>query len=358
MSLPVPETIEEITPEWVTQALRESGAIQNATIIQIESRILGQNVGFLSVVAWLGLTYDQPEPDAPKAVVIKVIPKPGKHRELGEEMHAFQREILFYRDVAPQIDIRLPKMYYAASEPPNMTIIMEDLSYCRPGDQLKGMSLDLVLATAVIVGRLQAKFWNNDALEQLDWMPESDHFEKDYAANWDSMEEHFGHLIPEEGKELGRRMKEHIPWLFNEIEHRPRTIVHSDLREDNLIYDETGAITEVIILDWQLATRRMGVYDITRLMAASALPEQRRGHEIEILRAWHATLVAEGVTDYYWEEALYDMRLALLEFICFPVKFHKAFIGKTGRSAEIMKIILTRGFATAIDLQAHVAMPS
>ncbi|WP_269537964.1 phosphotransferase [Cerasicoccus fimbriatus] len=357
MNIPVPGSIDEISPAWVTEILRSGGAIQQASITQIESRILGQDIGFLSVVARLGLTYDAKEPNAPEAVVIKIETQHEKLREIGQEVQAFQREIRFYKDVAPAVDVRLPKIYFACDEPPNMAIVMEDLSYCRAGDQVQGMDLDLVLATAAIIGRLQAKYWNNDALASLDWMPETNDIEFNFDANWDSCEQHFGHLIPEEGKALGRRMKAHIPWLFNEIAHRPKTIVHNDLREDNLLFDESGAETEVIILDWQLATRSMGVFDVARLMAASALPEKRRGHEIEILRAWYAALVAEGVTDYYWQEALYDLRLALLQFICFPVKFHTAFIGNSGRSAELTKVIFSRGFASAIDLQAGVAMP-
>ncbi|WP_309399935.1 phosphotransferase [Cerasicoccus maritimus] len=357
MKYPVPNSIAEVTPDWVTHILCEGNAIANSTVTNVDARILGQDIGFLSVVARLGLTYDNAEPGAPSAVVIKIETQHEQLREIGKETQAFEREIRFYRDVAPQIDARLPKIYYTVDQPPSMVIVMEDLSNCRPGDQVEGMDLDLVLATAAIIGRVQAKYWDNDALSQLDWMPETNHIELDFDANWDSCEKHFGHLIPEEGKALGRRMKEHIPWMFNEIAHRPKTIVHNDLREDNLLFDESGAQTEVIILDWQLATRSMGVFDIARLMAASALPDRRRGHEIEILRAWYGALVAEGVTDYYWEEALFDLRLALLEFICFPVKFHAAFIGNTGRSADLTKVIFSRGFASAIDLQAGVAMP-
>jgi len=219
------------------------------------------------------------------------------------------------------------------------------------------MPVDLVMATAVLVGRLQAKFWQNDELAALDWMPLANPMGQDYPQKWPSFVEHFGHYMGPDGIALGERIGPNVPWILNEIAQRPKTVTHNDLREDNLLFDESGPQTEVIILDWQLATRSMGVFDVARLMAASALPDLRRGHEIEILRAWHGALLAHGVTDYYWEEALYDLRLAMLEFILFLNHLHHAFIGGEGRAARLTEVIFRRAFATAIDLEAGVAMP-
>lgn len=354
----IPSSINEVSPEWVTKILRASGAIQQACVTAIDSRILGQDIGFLSIVARIALTYDLPEPGAPAAIVIKFETQHEGLRELGNELQAFQREIRFYREVAPQVSVRLPKIYFTVEEPPSLMLVMEDLSYCRPGDQVKGMNVDLVLATAAMMGRLQAQFWCNDSLDKLDWMPATNNMEHDFPQKWPSFEKHFGHYAGDDGIALGRRIAPNVQWIVNEIAHRPKTITHCDLREDNLLFDETGLQTEVIILDWQLATRSFGVFDVARLMAGSALPDQRRGNEIEILRAWYGAIVAEGVEDYYWEEALYDLRLALLQFICFIVHVHENFIGGQGRAALLSEAIIRRTFATAVDLQAGVAMPN
>lgn len=353
-----PNSLEEVTTEWLTHILRNCGAISKATVTAMDSRILGQDIGFLSVVARLGLTYDIAEPDAPSSVVIKLETRHEELQKFSQDLQAFQREIRFYQEVAPRVDVRLPKIFYTVAEPPSLMLVMEDLSYCRAGDQVKGMTAESVMATAALIGRLQAKFWNNDALDSLDWMPATNHLDRDFAEKWPSMETHFGKWIGEDGLAVGRRMVEHMAWISNEIRCRPRTVTHNDLREDNLLFDESGAVTEVIILDWQLATRSMGVFDVARLMGGSALPDLRRGHEVEILRAWYGALVAEGVTDYHWEEALYDLRLGILQLISFITHFHPAFINNTGRSAQLTEAIIRRTFATAVDLQAGVAMPA
>ncbi|MEO0794718.1 MAG: phosphotransferase [Verrucomicrobiota bacterium] len=357
MSSSVPHRVEDITNEWLTAILRDSGAVQSSQVVSNTTKILGQDIGFLSVVAKVSLEYDQAEEGAPASIVIKFETLHPERRGIAIEQQAFEREIRFYREVAPEVEARLPKMYYTCCEPPHFLLVMEDLSYCTPGDQVVGMPMELVATSVRQMAQVHAAFWDNDRLNALDWMPETNNIEANFDENWDSFEEHFGKFTTEEGLALGRSMKPHVEWIFNEIAHRPKTITHNDLREDNLLFGEPGSPDEVIILDWQLATRSMGVFDVSRLMAGSALPDQRRGHEIEILRVWHNTLVENGVEDYYWEEALYDLRLALLQGLTYPIHFHRAFIGETGRSAELSEAIVRRHFASAIDLQADVALP-
>ncbi|WOO40836.1 oxidoreductase family protein [Rubellicoccus peritrichatus] len=357
MKLSVPERIEEITPEWITAMLKANGHLTDASVVNTNATKLGQDMGFLSCVAKFDLTYDMDETTAPKSIVVKIRPLDEQLLEIGEAMNAFEREIRFYQEVAPKVDARLPKFYATSGSGPEYALIMEDLSFCRAGDQVEGMPHEMVAKTAKLMAKIQARFWNNDDLNNLDWMPESNHVECTFTDKWDSFVEHFGHLVDKEGLALGEKLAPNIDWVINEIACRPKTITHSDLREDNLLFGPDGTEDEVIIVDWQLATRSMGVFDVTRLMAGSSTPDERRGHEIEILRAWHNTLKAEGI-DYYWEEALYDLRLAMLQCICHPVHFHTAFIDKQkGRSKLLTEAIVRRHFASAVDLQAEVALP-
>lgn len=358
MELSVPEKIEEISPEWLTTMLKTHGHLQDAVITDTKMSRLGENMGFLSCVARFELTYNKAEADAPKSVVVKIRPQDEKLLEMGDELNAFEREIRFYQEVAPKVDVRLPKFYGTSGTGPEYSVVLEDLSFCRPGDQVKGMPHDMVAKTAKLMAGIQAQFWNNEALEALDWMPDTNHTESKFTSEWDSFVKHFGHLVDGKGLALGEKLFPNVDWVINEIACRPKTITHGDLREDNLLFGPEGTKDEVIIVDWQLATRSMGVFDVTRLMAGSETPDERRGHEIEILRVWHNTLLDEGI-DYYWEEALYDLRLAILKCICIPVRFHRAFIGKqSGRSKQLTEAIIRRHFVSAIDLQAEVALPS
>ena len=83
----------------------------------------------------------------------------------------------------------------------------------------------------------------------------------------------------------------------------PPTIVHCDLREDNLLFGKPGTPEEVLIVDWQLAIRGMGAYDIASLQGGSELAAERRGHSYHVLLAWHETLLASGVVGYSYDQA-------------------------------------------------------
>ena len=260
---------DEITPEWITHALREGGALKKASAKSLEKDILGEGIGFLSSVVRVGIEYDSPEKDAPMSVVVKIEPEEGDFKDFGEELHAFQREIRFYKEVARNVPIRLARVYYAVDEPPAFSMVMEDLSSFTPGDQLAGMHERQVMDTVEELARLQARYWNNEALEKLDWMPDKNGVSDDFAQKWESFVTHFGQYLEPKGLELGEKLCRFIDWKNEQIVERPKTIVHSDLREDNLLFAPPGSPDPIIILDWQLTVKNLGTFDVARLMGGS-----------------------------------------------------------------------------------------
>ncbi len=139
--------VEEITPQWITHALREGGYLKDASVKSIEKKIIGDAKGFLSSVVQVKIEYDTIEKDAPVSVVVKIEPEEGGFKDFGDEMNAFQREIRFYREIADTVPIRLPKLYYAVDQPPAYSMVMEDLSHFIPGDQVVGMHEHQVIKT-------------------------------------------------------------------------------------------------------------------------------------------------------------------------------------------------------------------
>ena len=348
---------EEITPEWMTHALTEGGFLKKSSVISIDKQILGEGVGLLSSVVRVGLTYDTKEKDAPDSVVLKIEPEEDWSKDFNEELSAFQREIRFYREIAPTVSIRLPKFYYAVDDPPAYSLILEDLSYYTPGDQIIGMHQNQVMDTVEILAKLQAQYWNNEGLKKLNWMPRRNGVSNDFTENWPSFVEHFGHMISDDAIVLGDKLSNLIDWKNEEIKKRPNTLVHADLREDNLLFPPEGSGEQIMILDWQLTIRNIGAADVARLMGGSEIPKERKGHQFEILKKWHDTLLSEGVIGYNWDDAVYDFRLGALSHLCYPVHFHKAGIGCTGRLKKLLDVLYTRTFSSAVDIDAGSVLP-
>jgi hypothetical protein len=236
---------------------------------------------------------------------------------------------------------------------------MEDLAYCTPGNQLAGMHERQVLTTARIMGHLQSQFWNNGSLQELNWMPATWELWRHFADHWPSFIEHCRQWLGPEHLCLGRRVAEHGEWIIEQMSQAPPTIVHCDLREDNLMFGPPDTPEEVLIVDWQLAIRGMGAYDIASLQAGSELAVERRGHPYTVLRTWHETLVAGGVTDYSYDQALFHFRVANLVCLTLPVYFHIAALdGGIARAKLLCESQARRHFGAALEIDAASILPA
>ena len=348
---------DEITPEWMTFALRESGVLKKASAKKVNREILGSSKGFLSSAVRVNIEYDEVEEQAPNSVVIKLEPESKMLQDVGYELHAFEREIRFYKEVARNAPIRLAMMYFSVDEPPAYSIVMEDLSSYIPGDQVAGMNEEQILDTVETVAKLQSRYWDNSALDALDWMPARNDIYSDYGEKWDSFVKHFSSYVDPQALKIGERLAPYVSWLDEEISKRPKTIVHANLREDNLLFGNPNSDEAILIIDWQTAIRSMGVFDVAFIMGGSELPSEREGHQSDVIRRWHDTLIKEGVENYGWEDALRDTRLGALACICFRVHFHFPYIGSEGRTLELAKAMFSRHFSSALELDAGSVLP-
>jgi hypothetical protein len=357
MAIKDPMHVDEITPEWITHTLVEGGYLKNGSVKSIEKKILGDAKGFLSSVVQAKIEYDTIQQDAPGSVVVKIEPEPGGFKDFGDELNAFEREIRFYKEVAPNLSIRLPQLYYAVDKPPAYSMVMEDLSHFVPGDQLVGMHERQVMTTVEEIARIQTLYWNNQALEKLAWMPKTNNMSDSYPDKWESFVENFGYCLSAKAKELCSKLAHNIDWKKAEISKRQKTIVHSDLREDNLLFPPPGSNESILIIDWQVTVRSIGAFDVASILGGSEVPKERKGHEFKVLKRWYDTLLQNGVKDYSWEDAVYDLRLGMLSYLCYPVYFHQEMVGTEGRTKLLAEAIFTRSFASAVEIEAGSILP-
>jgi hypothetical protein len=67
----IPQTLDELTPEWLTTTLRAEGVLERACIRNYTSESLS-GVGLIASVDRLTLTYDRDEPGAPPTLISKM----------------------------------------------------------------------------------------------------------------------------------------------------------------------------------------------------------------------------------------------------------------------------------------------
>ena len=356
MDLRHPEQLGQITPEWLTAVLRAGGACRSGTVKNIEMTPLGgAGVGFLSGVARFQLTYGDPEPEAPTSVVVKLPTLTEETRAIGDTFRAYEREARFYHEVMPQSRIRAPRCYYCVydAEQTRFVLVMEDLSSLRPGDQVKGLTWDEALAALRAIGPFHAQWWDHPALEGFSWMPlENFDLQHHFAKNWPAFRhDMYDRLMPEEIA-VGDRLNWQGDRLAELVRNVPRTIVHWDYRADNLVFDSPNAVEPVAVLDWQLAQRSMGVFDIARLFCGSVPGEVQRNRHRQFLTEWHEELRAGGVTNYPLDLAWRHFLTSLLICLYIPVSFYRIGMAAGDRGCALMNAMIFRYFRAAVETDA------
>src|SRR6266545_4662167 len=143
LDLTIPSGPQDLTPEWLTDALRRGGAIHSAAVTSIEQKPLGEGAGFMSQLARVKLSYDSEEPGAPPSLVVKCPSSIPENRAVADAFRFYERELRFYEQIAGEVNLRTPRCYYHAidSEGDRSILLLEDMAPAIVGDQLSGCAL-------------------------------------------------------------------------------------------------------------------------------------------------------------------------------------------------------------------------
>src|SRR6266511_2456808 len=92
---------EQLSADWLTAVLRASGAAgDTAVVARFEAAAIG--TGQMSESYRVVLTWDDGAPAGPDSVVVKLAASDPTSRSTGIGLGIYEREIRFYRDVAPR----------------------------------------------------------------------------------------------------------------------------------------------------------------------------------------------------------------------------------------------------------------
>jgi len=316
----LPDLASDIDARWLNSVLRESGR-GLPPVASLEMQRIGEGVGVLSEIYRLKLRYADGVDAGPSSLVVKIPPPVQPIRDLAASYGFYQREVTFYRDLASQVPMRSAVCYAAEFDPAtqNFVLVLEDVCNAAPGDQIAGLTLEQVRAAVDALAALHASWWGRPELEALEsvvqpfGMAPYHEFSARHGAAWDSFHPFLKDRISPRMMEVGEKMSTWLDALIEEVLNGPRTLCHGDFRADNLMFETArDGSASLIVLDWQILTQGAGAFDLGYMMSGSVAPELRRAHEMELLRGYHAKLLAGGVKDYDFDQCLLDYRRALL----------------------------------------------
>lgn len=289
----LPMSFEEVTPEWLTEALspRFPG-------IRIAGYQRGSIYAGTSSSAQLVLDYAERAGHAglPEAVYIKGGFNDVMRRRVWQGLI---QEAQFYVHFGDKMPVNISGYFFAGidEEAKQGILLLEDLSArkVRFGSNLVPVSADLMARILEQMALYHGKFWQAPLLADyqhwrtpqrlfLDWMFR--------PKNWEEIKTRaYAKLVPQilPDRDFAVRAL-HRLWSINDA--LPQTLQHGDLHGGNMFFESDGRPG---FLDWQTTFPGAVGHDLTHQMVTAMDTETRRANEVPLLRHYLEALRATGV---------------------------------------------------------------
>lgn len=340
MSTPTPSLTEPVSPEWLTNALRQSGVLLEGRVVSVEH---SANAAFHSAASHLQVAYSADATgNMPRHLFIK--------RNLAEPwaVRAGAREVAFYQvanTMVPPLSMLVP--CYGASfdtTSGDSWLLLRDISETHEGPVTREQSLagvgvpaDAPLRAIVeALARLHAAWWEHPALGTgalllSEWYRDHEHFTAtlgEFASNWTTLRQISGATLPAATITLGDAALVGLPRIWNDVlaermaAKRHLTISHGDCYLSQFLCPKPDSPDDATyLIDFQGACGDLPTMDLVFLFATFWTPAQRHEHDRErgSLRLYHDALMRHGITGYSWDDLVTDYRIALTFMIFYPV---------------------------------------
>ena len=358
--LSIPNTADDITPQWLTEALCSTGIPPNVVVTSVHIEPIAEFT-CAGQLARLHLNFSQSQSTLPGMLVVKLHAPDEPLRAKTRPFTPDKREILFYQQLADATHLRTPHCYYSAMNVADgkYVRILEDLAPAKVGNQIKGSTAEeTALALRAIAG-FHAHWWKNEKLEGFDWLSDSP-ADSDSMTYWvlDQYRNAFpifankaGDLLTDAAKVFGEQLPEK---LMDKSQFRKpsRTLVHGDFRLENVFFGASLGKSSFAVVDWQDISRGEGVWDVAWFIGGCLqVTPNRQMEEQQLLKIYHETLKANGVNGYTFEACWEDYRLAMSRYFVQAVLMVASLNPGNDRDNKLAQAVAERFIVAITDLR-------
>ena len=344
----------EIDADWLTEALRESGALPTGRVTSVSSNLIG--TGKMADNVRYELTYSGAPGDAPASVVAKLPAAEPTARANSIARKSYLREVRFYQEIARHIPMRTPHTHVALIDDAasDYVILMEDLAPARPGDQTDACTLEQAELAVREAAKLHAPLMNDDSLLESEAINQSGPEGSDLGQRLllqlsPAFVERFRDRISAEGEALVERFS-HGFAAWAQGYDGPRTAVHADYRSENMLFGAAEGGHPISVVDWQSPLYACPLVDIAYFLGNGPSTQDRRIHERELVETYRKELGAFGVDlspDDCWRQyrrnSLHGILITVLGCMT---------SGQEERSDRMFGNMIERHLQHALDLEA------
>ena len=340
-------TPEAITSEWLSSVLGEDVRIAGTT--RIGDGLVGMN---------LRLELDRAAAsELPRSVVAKLPSPDPTSRAAGLALRTYEREVKFYAEIAPTVDIRVAHCWHGEwhEREGDFVLLLEDLAPAEPGDQIAGCSADHARVAVLELARLHGPRWGDPALAAVEFLQRSTPDDGlQLKTLWDMFVPGFlqtySRYLDGESVALVERFGAQLPeWVAGRT--LPDTVTHGDYRLDNLMFASPRGGCPVAAVDWQTPGHGPASGDVSYFLGAGPSPEVRREIERGLVDDYCAALAAYGVAVdgcEFWHHYCRDAYSGIVMTVV-----ASQVVGKSDRSEAMFAAMATGHVRHALDLASE-----
>ena len=325
--LSIPTNVEELTPAWFNTAMNLGSDVPIGPLRAVEAKLIGVGVGLVAGLYRCALSYESESAQGPKSVVVKLRSNDPKSLKVAKMFMLYQKEVTFYRDIAPLSPIQVPKVFYSDFDlkSHDFVLILEDMAALENPSQLVGGTQEQGKLAVRHAANLHSRFHGRDREPPL-----KDYFSLVEPSITTKIHVGFRNSVPKVltlfdsdlspvTKDLIRSLGENLAGHYREIAKAPCTLSHGDYRLDNMFFGQPGTEKELVVIDWQTNGIAVGMTDVAYFMAGSLEPDVRRSIERDALEEYHDITCREGGADWSKEQCWLAYRQSMVAALTVPV---------------------------------------
>jgi serine/threonine protein kinase len=283
----------------------------------------------------------------PRPYILKVGSEIPQRRQWAGELKVFERELAAYQLLAPLKGKLSPRLFSGATalQGADGILLLEFIRDGRNRDQLVGLTWPELVSAARAIAQIHARFWNSPTFRKASGLPRH-HYMRAHEVR--------RHLptflrwakLPAKTSKAFRALPQQVSLALARLQKQPLTLVHGDLRSDNIFYGRKS----VRFIDWGLALAGHAAFDLARLAGGSARKPLSLLQHVKLFKTWHSELLRRGVRSYPALDAWQDYRDAVLLTLTIPVTNAPTLASFSPRGRRMAKLITKRFLFSAREL--------
>ena len=309
MSQNSPVSIDDLSDSFLTQILRQTGAISKSSVAGHEIVNLPEP-GQTTDMAFIALSYDEAEADAPSRLTAKFAVAHPEALAFSKDLGIYEREVGFYQKIGKDAGVPVPGCYYGEHDEASgdFLLLLEDLTGNLEGNFVTP-DMEMVDSLVIYSAKMHSRWWQSKSLNQYPWLNTARRIQQltqRCLSTADTFLEKMGEYL----NPYFLRITDAIIANPRAMDHTckgPLTLFHGDLHVKNAFFASNG---HPIFIDWQFAGVGNPTIDIIRPFVT--VPTEDQEGIPDLLRRYLEELHAGGVTDYSMAQLKEDIIVGLL----------------------------------------------